>query len=267
MPQAKWASLSLVPCSFFLEIKCSGDRPRCTNCQRQGHGCHYEQERKDRLRGAIRKGQILAEILVEVSSQLDEAGKKKVEETLALFEDDTPPPTTPIIPSLLQTKRQRAESTHFDDDTQSFISADAGEARVSASVGSNEDLDFVQEDYFRENEAESTGYMGRNSQVQWLRALEAKVEQPEGEPPHMAYGPPGASTEAFDRRADVLRERQQRAHQSSSTGYYFYLDRNNIEIDIGDPNILPSASTAERLFGYYKKAVHSPFKLIDGKPP
>ncbi|EUC48331.1 hypothetical protein COCMIDRAFT_87737, partial [Bipolaris oryzae ATCC 44560] len=81
------------------KIKCSGDRPRCTNCQRQGkdHACHYEQERKDRLRGALRKVQILTELLNDVSSQLDEKGKNKIQEVLASFEDDTPLPQTPSV--------------------------------------------------------------------------------------------------------------------------------------------------------------------------
>jgi hypothetical protein len=152
----------------------------------------------------------------------------------------------------------------------SSTSVDAGEAHVSASVGSNDDLDFVQEDLLRANETESAGFMGRNSQAQWLRALEAKVEQPENEPSYMEYGPPGASAEAFSRRAEALHERQERfghtqANQNSATSYYFYLDKTNIEIDLGDPNIVPSASIAQRLFGYYKNAVHSPFKLIDNE--
>lgn len=202
-----------------------------------------------------------------MSSQLDARGRKEVEDTLASLEDGTPPPPTPSVP-LVSHSKYRRQTSKFDDDAISSTSADAEEAHVSASVGSNDDLDFVQEDLLRANESESAGFMGRNSQAQWLRAIEAKVEQPEGEPSNMRYGPPGASADAFNRRADALHERQQKsshiqATRNSTTSYYFYLDKNNIDIDIGDPNILPSASTAKRLFGFYKHAVHSPFKLID----
>lgn len=251
------------------QIKCSGDRPRCTNCQRQGkdHACYYEQERKDRLRGALRKVQILTALFNDVSTQLDEKGKNKIQEVLASFEDDTPSLSTPLVPSVLHSKRQR-QSSYFDDDAVSSTSADVGEAFVSASVGSNEDLDFVQEDLLRVNEAESAGFMGRNSQAQWLRALESKVEQPGGEPSFSNYGPPGASSEAFNRRAEALHGRQQKsgytqANANSATNYYFYLDKANIDVEIGDPNVVPSASTAQSLFGYYKHAVYSPFKLVD----
>ncbi|KAJ5054983.1 hypothetical protein PSV09DRAFT_2405658 [Bipolaris maydis] len=207
------------------------------------------------------------DLLNDVSSQLDEKGKHKIQEVLASFEDDTPPPLTPSVPSVSHSKRQRQRS-YFDDDGMSSTSADVGEALVSASVGSNDDLDFVQEDLLRVNEAESAGFMGRNSQAQWLRALESQVEQPEDESSFSDYGPPGASAEAFNQRAEALHGRQQKsghtqANANSATNYYFYLDKTNIDIEIDDPDVLPSPSTAQSLFGYYKHAVHSPFKLVD----
>ena len=186
---------------------------------------------------------------------------------MASFEDDTPPVPTSTAPLASQSKRQR-QASYFDDDATSSPSVDAGEAHILASAGSNDDLDFVQEDLLRNSELDSAGFMGRNSHAQWLRALEAKVEQNEGEPPNMAYRPPGSSADTSNQYSDAPHGRQQKAshtqgNQNSATSYYFYLDKTNIDIDIGDPNILPSASTAQRLFGYYKHAVHSPFKLID----
>ncbi|RAR10623.1 fungal specific transcription factor domain-containing protein [Stemphylium lycopersici] len=220
---------------------------------------------------ALRKNQTLTDLLLQVSGQLDEESKKRVDDALASFEDDTPPTLALLRPPTSQSKRQRQTSPSHqeeDDDDASVTSADGGEAHVSASVGSNEDLDFVQEDLLQGEEADDAGYMGRNSQVQWLRALEGKVEQPEGEPHNMPYGPPGTSADAFNQRAEALHERQlklarSQSHQEPSTGYYFYLDATNIDVDIGDPHVIPSAGTAETLFDYYKEAVHSPFKLID----
>lgn len=208
--------------------------------------------------------------MIDISGQLDEETRKRVEDTLASLGGDTPPPPTPSHPNTSQSKRPRQTPlSHHNDDAASVTSADGGEALVSASVGSNEDLDFIQEDLLQNDEADnSAGYLGRNSQIQWLRALEVKVEQPEGESSNMPYGPPGESGHAFNQRAEALHERQQRAkskgvNQQSFRGYYFYLDRTNIEIDIGDPHTIPSAQTAERLFDYYKQAVHSPFKILD----
>jgi hypothetical protein len=149
-----------------------------------------------------------------------------------------------------------------------LTSGEGDEALVSASVASNEDLDFLEEDLLQSAPATSTGYMGRSSQVQWLRALETKVDQPEGEPLDLPYGPPGTSDEASDKRADALHRRQLLTESKTPRGsyftdYYFYLDNTNIDIDIGDPHIVPSADTARRLFGYYKAAVHSPFHILD----
>ncbi|KAI4947245.1 hypothetical protein J4E91_006595 [Alternaria rosae] len=253
--------------SKAVQIKCSGNRPQCINCQRQDHDCHYDLERKDRLKGAQRKSHALTALLIEVSSQLDDESKKRIEDTLASFEDDTPPP--PPTPALSHGKRaRRASSTPANDDALSATSVDGGEAYVSASVGSNEDLDFVQEDLLNTDAADNTGYMGHNSHVQWLRALETKIEQPEGEPADMPYGPPGADGDAFNKRAEALHGRQllnhgrPPIHQDKFSGYYFYLDKSNIDIDVGDPHVIPSVETAERLFDYYKAYVHSPFPIL-----
>jgi hypothetical protein len=217
---------------------------------------------------AQRKSQTLTELLIDLSSELDDESKKKVHATLASFDEGTPPPAPTHVQS--HGKRARkASASHVTDDAQSVTSADGGEAHVSASVGSNEDLDFVQEDILNTDEAENTGYMGRNSQIQWLRALETKIEQPEGEPPDMPYGPPGATGEAFNQRAQALHARQRHTHsrqppdQDQFSGYYFYLDKSNINIDVGDPHIIPSADVADRLFAYYKAVVHSPFLILD----
>ena len=210
----------------------------------------------------------MTELLLDLSSQLDEASQKRIEERLASFEDDTPPPPPPT-PALSRGKRaRRASSSHANDDARSTTSAEGGEAHVSASVGSNEDLDFVQEDILRTEDADNTGYMGRNSQVQWLRALESKIEHPERESSDLPYGPPGAEGDAFNQRAKALRGRQQHGDNRQSpdndqfVGYYFYLDKSNIDIDIGDPHVIPFADTADRLFEYYKAVVHSPFPIL-----
>ncbi|CAA9957039.1 Fungal-trans multi-domain protein [Pyrenophora teres f. maculata] len=255
--------------SKAVKIKCSGERPRCVYCAKHGTDCHYDEERKDRLRGAIRRNQVLTQLLIDISGQLDEQGRKRVQDTLASFDEGIPPPLTLSRPNTSYSKRPRQTFSQDNEDAASLTSADGGEALVSASVGSNEDLDFIQEDLLQNEDADnSAGYCGRNSHPQWLRALEAKVEQPEGEPSNMPYGPPGESGQAFNQRAEALRERQQTNEsrgtpQNSFSGYYFYLDHINIEIDIDDPHILPSAQTAERLFDYYSQAVHRPFKILD----
>jgi hypothetical protein len=262
------------PSSLMHQLWTSGTglplRPRAQGPPQRVCSCLRPLAQHSRLtiKRAERKSHALTALLIDLSSQLDHEGRKRVEDTLASFEDDTPPP--PPTLALSQGKRaRRASSSHANDDAISLTSVEGGEAHVSASVGSNEDLDFVQEDILNTDDSENTGYMGRNSHVQWLRALETKIEKPEGEPSEMPYGPPGTEGNAFNQRAEALRERQrqsnnpQHPHQDQFSGYYFYLDKSNIDIDVGDPHVTPSADTAERLFGYYKAVVHNPFPILD----
>jgi hypothetical protein len=223
------------------------------------------------LSRATIQARALTALLIEVSSQLDAESKKKVEDLLASFEDDSPPPSTSSRPPTSQGKRPRRDSSSHhddDDDGKSVMSADGGEAHVPASVGSNEDLDFIHQDLLQSDEASSTGFMGRNSQIQWLRALELRVKDPEDQPSNQPTGPPGSSADAFNQRAKALHERQDNTERKSAeqgyfTDFNFYLDKTDIHIDVGDPHIVPSAGTAEKLFNYYKAAVHSPFWILD----
>lgn len=119
------------------------------------------------------------------------------------------------------------------------------EANVSGSVGSNDNLDLVDEDMLRSRESRATGFVGQNSEVQWLRSLKMKMENPESarstnQPP---YGPPGSSSKAASHRVDASHARQKSSqpqsilHISNST---FYLDGNDFEIDaMVDPYELP----------------------------
>jgi hypothetical protein len=193
--------------------------------------------------------QALTALLIDVSSQLNAESREKIEALLATITDENLLPPTLSQPPTSQSKRPRRALSQRGDghDDQSATSADGGEAHVTASVGSNEDLAFLQEDILQSDEASKTGFLGRNSQVQSLRALQVKAEQSEGELSSMVYGPPGSSNEASDERAAAFHERQRKTYQKSAAGgyftdYYFYLDKANIDIEIDDPHIVPSAT-------------------------
>jgi hypothetical protein len=133
-------------------------------------------------------------------------------------------------------------------------------------VGSNEDLDFLDEDLMRDPHARETGYMGQNSEVQWLRSVQRQAERGNTDPRGQRYGPPGASTEAIDERSDALHERRQNARPGSMhhiTDATFYLDSDDIEIDIAvDPREMPSPEIAEKFFACYMDTVHGTFPLM-----
>jgi hypothetical protein len=168
-------------------------------------------------------------------------------------------------------KRPRDHSPTRQDENHS----DHGEAFVTASVGSNEDLDFLDEDLMRDPHARETGYMGQNSEVQWLRSVQRQAERGNTDPRGQRYGPPGASTEAIDERSDALHERRQNARPGSMhhiTDATFYLDSDDIEIDIAvDPRemhgtfpLMP-ANFEDQFRRYIQASKHGhPFFVPDG---
>jgi hypothetical protein len=113
--------------------------------------------------------------LNDISVDLETSGKR-TKDTLRDFENDTP--HTPAAPIKLISKRLRRASS-FDE--QDDNGPNSGEAQAAASVDSIEELDFLEGDQLQNEDASETGYMGRNSQVQWLRSLRAKLRQPEEE--------------------------------------------------------------------------------------
>jgi hypothetical protein len=141
-----------------------------------------------------------------------------------------------------------------------------GEAHVTASVGSNEDLEFLDEDLLRTRESRETGYVGQNSEVQWLRTVQLQAERLDKEPFGLPYGPPGSSQGAAAERSDALHERRQNGNEGSTqhiTDSTFYLDSDNIEIDIAvNPYELPSPEVAEHLLDCYMETVHTSFPII-----
>ena len=57
-----------------------------------------------------------------------------------------------------------------------------GESRVGGATGSNEGLDYLDEDLTQTRESRETGYVGHNSEVKWLRSVQRQTEQVGAEP-------------------------------------------------------------------------------------
>ena len=109
--------------------------------------------------------------------------------------------------------------------------------------------------------------MGRNSQMQWMRALEQKLNEPGAEPDDLPFAPPGQGQKAVEKRAHALHQRQARSGSKlhvSLAQCYFYLDDEDIDaVDDADADDYPPVEIAERLTEIYKKAVHAPFRIIE----
>jgi hypothetical protein len=182
-----------------------------------------------------------------------------IDDTLQQFEDDTPPPTPSLLSRTME-KQRRSSSADMYGDSQAYE-----ETQVSGLGVSNEDVNLLDEDLLQDEGPSETGYLGRNSQVQWMRNLQRKLDQGEGKLSHLPHAPPRGGEEAIAKHTDAPRLNQQ---QSSSRrplkDYYFYLDSNQIDnVKHTHPDIVPSAETAERLLEIYQSAVDTPFRILD----
>lgn len=88
---------------------------------------------------------------------------------------------------------------------------------------------------FQDEESRAAGFVGKSSELQWLRRLRQDVEHRGAVLSRESglYGPPGTDTEASSRRLEALRQRQRsnsnaRIPLSSST---FHLEDQGVVID------------------------------------
>jgi hypothetical protein len=166
--------------------------------------------------------------------------------------------------SLGKRSRQSSTGEHEEDTTPH------GEAYVTATVGSNEDLDYTEEDLMRNQQSRSTGYLGQNSEVQWLRSVQRQTEHTGSELHDPPYGPPGSGQNAIAARSQALHERRNSARDNSRQGSMrhitdstFYLDSEDLDFEmIVDPSEDPDPDIAERLFDCYLDTVHPSFPLV-----
>ncbi|KAF1832463.1 fungal-specific transcription factor domain-containing protein [Decorospora gaudefroyi] len=209
----------------------------------------------------MRLNQDLVNLLQDLKQRVNECDKKVINEALHDVEDDLVSLGSVQSARSLGKRARQSSATNENQDN-----GEHGEAFVTASVGSNEDLDVLDEDLMRSRESRETGYMGQNSEVQWLRSVQRQTGCGNTDPHGQRYGPPGASRGAMNERSDALHERRQNARPGSmqhTTDATFYLDSDDIEIDIAvDPYELPDPYVAEQLFECYLTKVHGTFPLM-----
>lgn len=135
---------------------------------------------------------------------------------------------------------------------------------MSAEVGSSGEPDLLDEDIMRDEKTRATGFVGRASEVQWLRKLHgASASEPSEVGP---WGPPGDDEVAVNGRLTALRERQDGRPTPSlmpSSKTSFYLDDEAFEMDmLVDPFEMPPYDVAERLLSAYMGSAHNSFPIL-----
>lgn len=228
------------------KVKCSGEQPECQTCRSQGITCEYIAGRRDRLKSLKSSSKRLAQLLRELQSQAADDDKTRIEQVL----EDV------------------AEDLQSDDGESvregSLKATGRGEADVSAEVGSNEDVDAVEEDLFADESARAAGFLGQASDVQVLRRLYQHSRQPRATGP---FGPPGGSDEAAAQRVQASTDRKANDEVWQPTKEYnFYLDDQDMDVDVDiavDPSELPPYQVARELFDAYMMTVHDSFPVPD----
>ena len=214
--------------------------------------------------------QKISDVLQDVCTlPLKLGGMLNTTETGSLqIEEDMVPQPHSAAPSMYSLgKRSRKGSYEDYPDTETVRH---GEAYVTASTGSNEDLDHLDEDLTRNRESRETGYVGQNSEVQWLRSVQRQTEYTGNEPHEQSHGPPGSGQQAIGERSEALRVRRQYAKDNDRQGSMthvtdstFYLDSHDIDVDmLVDPMDFPDPIHAERLLDCYTSTVHPTFPLV-----
>ncbi|KAL1591331.1 hypothetical protein SLS60_012075 [Paraconiothyrium brasiliense] len=142
-----------------------------------------------------------------------------------------------------------------------------GENSVSAEVGSNDETDMIDEDLLENQDSLATGFVGKSSEVQWLRRLQRETEVQEHDPSveDGPYGPPGNSSEALHGRREAFdrrRQQQPKAPEPVHTST-FYLDLEPIEVDFSTSQYeLPSMASAQTLVDSYMNTVQDTFPIL-----
>lgn len=144
-------------------------------------------------------------------------------------------------------------------------SEELGEAHISAEVGSSGDLDLVDEDLMLDEQTRASGFIGKASEIQWLRKLHTEGGNDKEDGP---YGPPGHDRESATERLAALRHRQRinpvPLIRTSKANYY--LDQEPLETDlIADPMEMPPFDLAERLIMAYMDSCHNSFPFLAKK--
>ncbi|CAI6338157.1 unnamed protein product [Periconia digitata] len=231
------------------KIRCNGAQPRCQNCLAADQSCSYPQGRRDRFKISTQQNQDMIAMLEDLKGRATEHDRELINDLLAQVSDNV---------------SEAASSLNLSDP---FQDGTQGEADTSAEVGSNGGMDVLEEDVLQTEASRATGFVGKSSEVRWLRRLQQDTERLNENTSQLEgpYGPPGDSAEAALQRTDAWTQRQRqdssvRAQTSAST---FYLDSNDTEVNRAvNPFELPPRETAQRLLDGYIATVQDSFPVL-----
>ncbi|KAH6618851.1 C6 transcription factor-like protein [Boeremia exigua] len=221
------------------KIKCTGERPRCKHCATTSRECVYIMPRKDRLKIVSERCQQMAGLLKGLQSCANADDSARINDLLGSVDEDISESHHTTAPSNPDTDANGSQESREFDVLDLYHELDT------------ESLDLLHEDLHISDRARATGFVGKNSEVQWLRAAAlAQTDRPDDD----AAGFPRRSS-----YASALSNEQ-------ISSYSFWSDPESVDIDFYvDPYDLPQMETAERLLSCYMSKVHDSFPILPRK--
>ncbi|ORY07939.1 fungal-specific transcription factor domain-domain-containing protein [Clohesyomyces aquaticus] len=215
------------------KIKCSGETPRCKHCESTGRDCVYILPRRDRLKIVTDRCIQLAALLSELKDRFgDEDGR--IAELLEGVAEDIP--ENRLTPG--------NSNPDIDGDDSKVSNGGVASGSGSMDVVDAESHDLLEEDLTRDDETRATGFVGKASEVQWLRSVKLQLNRTE--------------EETSDRRPSYgLGGKEQ------VSSFNFYLDVHDNDNDyLMDSAELPTPETANHLLQCYLSTVHDSFPIL-----
>ncbi|KAL8770213.1 MAG: hypothetical protein Q9209_004055 [Squamulea sp. 1 TL-2023] len=157
------------------KTKCSGERPICKHCEDFKIYCVYEDGKRDRTK---KEYNLMAAQVSEYEALLQDLGDRVCEADQAkiqrVLDKGTPDGYSGHYESSTTASSQRVPAS------DEMVSEESGtERHVPARKGSTESLDCISEDLNRSAASRATGFMGKNSEVNWLGELKTRTEHPD----------------------------------------------------------------------------------------
>ncbi|KAL1855030.1 hypothetical protein Plec18170_004444 [Paecilomyces lecythidis] len=221
------------------KIKCNAEHPSCRQCLDLSLDCVYSEGKRVReqrqLELLTHKVEQYEKLLHELSEEVDDHVGKRIRRALKSSELSRSP---------------KVENDPEDSDTS------------TSSLGSLNAVDIVEEDLNRSANTRATGFMGKNSEVTWMKRLEAEADRDDNS---SATSPQDHHLPQY-RKEHIRQGLPARDERGSISNMNYHLDDLAIaSTEDVDPYALPPKDVADKLFHTYLEYIHPSFPIIRKK--
>ncbi|KAJ5294881.1 hypothetical protein N7508_009702 [Penicillium antarcticum] len=217
--------------------KCSGDTPLCRQCRELGLICYYPVGWREKM---TREVQRLSAAVQEYESLLHD------------LRNATESRTSGWVKALLDKHGQNTTAPF--EHPQSLLSAsqntvESDKPSSPLSIGSLEAIDRVDEDLNRTNRTRATGFIGKTSEISWMKRLQKEINR--------------CSRNKKDISGPAQGKKEETKDRVSLHTMNYRLD--DLDICVPEPiqlYTLPSKPLADQLIDDYLETVHPFFPII-----